>query len=207
MKKLYLAVFGLLIVCGNAQADRHAEFIRIECNEKLGFLDIEYNNIYGAQISDYFSNNEDAVYTYPIDDEKIEIMLLNGDKLFRFRDSSPLSYQYFMDYKYKCLMTSGLIYEVQISHHNFGDCKDSASYFVTVVEHNFSDMAKNSSRKIIDNLLIGCGQNVDRILITLTDDKKNIDVSFEKSKKISSFYSDDIATAITDKMITEKTEK
>ena len=131
MKKLCFAVvFSLLCFVNQVKADLHGDFLRIECNQDLGLLEIRSDYVRGDKIGNYF-NQMKPFYKYSIntdgeDKSHAEMILINS----LGNEELP--------YTYRCQLSDKQIYDVYVEFGDNGRCDTwgEAIFGVTIIKYS-----------------------------------------------------------------------
>ena len=192
MKKLFVLMLALFVMINNARADQKGRFLRIECNQDLGLLELGSNEIWG--MNDYFNNSE-PVYKYSIDTNgegksHAEMLLLN----------------FFGDYKepftYQCQFGEKIGYDVYVQRGR--DCypDPSPTFVIKIIEKT------NTEKLLIDDVKIGCGSKLDGIQIVVDgDNPKYSSITFLTNWIDPTLFSDDITEPITTETVDKEIKR
>ncbi len=190
MKRICLAVMFSLIICGQAKADLHGDFLRIECNQDLGLLELRSEYISGDRMGIYFDKLK-PFYKYSIDtngEDKshAEIILVN----YLGNEELPFTY--------RCQLSKNQIYDVYIDLYPNSDCNapnSSATFAINIVENI------GNKKILIDNFPLGCASPVDGIQLTVSDDLETADMTFLFDSPIAFYLGGDIDKPISLEMV------
>lgn len=198
MRKICFAMLMLLVLIAETKADDVANYLRVECNQDLGFLLIEDKNVLGKKISESLTQTS-GVYTYDLNpfyaQNQTEVMLINNIKR-----QEP--------FFYSCAIADNHFIEVKISWKNSQKCVNGSSrnYYISIFEKE-DDFDIN--RKIVDEVEFGCAA-MKKLLVNASYDsgadnqdvaKYDIDLEFNSGRKDVLYSSDDLYAAVTDKRI------
>ena len=185
MKKICLVLFFILLTF-SLNAFAKSEYIRIECNETLGMLDISYNQSISPKLEQYFQSNPNKVYIYDIPDtsHKTEIFLVNRNQIFKIRNKEPFSLQYQLDFKYTCNLKNS--YHINISFNDYELKTDTASYNIKIKKEFYDNTIQNYiTTTQMEDIIIGSDTNINQIIITEKDNSNNPEISFATIDKVS----------------------
>ena len=194
MRKLCLAVFSLCLFISNAYADLYAEFVRIECNQDLGLLDISRSQLHGSMIAKYL--NVHPVYKYKTsleenNNHQSEIVLI-GD----------LIWQNEKNFKYHCQLMNNTSYDIDISLYKSPECDEwENSYKLNIIKNGSRENnPKQQTYKVIEDVTLGClGANSVQFLGHYESWGPSVHVILGVYDVV--FQSDDIDKPITDEDI------
>ena len=188
MKKLYLAIV-LCLMAINSYADQKGRFLRIECNQDLGLLELEANEITGDKIGDYFDQMK-PFYKYSIDTDgenksHAEILLIN----YLSDVKSPFVYQ--------CNFSDKQGYNVDVSFVKDFTCDKYSmpTYAITITEYT------NEKKVLIDNVKIGCASPLNNIQLVVSTEGKGANISFVGRAPSTFFMYDEIKEPLTNEKI------
>jgi len=191
MKRAYLVAF-FCILPSLAVADRYGDFIRIECNQDFGLLEISENVIFGSKIGDYFAQKK-SLYEYTIDvngndKSHAQIVLLNSLR----PEKKPFTYH--------CQLAENLSYDITINTIGKSKCTDLgySSYTVRISEYT------NEKKVLVDDVQIGCGTSLEKIQLTSRDNNAGSDVTFLSPSGGAYFMYDEISNSLTDEIVIKK---
>ena len=198
MRSLCLAALFCLLSIVPVKADLHGMFIRIECNQDLGILNIGYNWISGGKLGQYMDQGiEDYIYNIKQEENsKADMILLNG-------------YEFKEPYKYQCELAPNQKFDVNIERTHLGKyIINDGSFYVTVVEYLQDSKTDAMTTKILlDKVIIGAGGQVDAIHITAFYDNKGTDITLEQSHSIAYFMEPEKYETLIEESITEERKK
>ena len=85
MKKLCLVFLSLCLSLNVsvARAEKHFEYIRIECHQMLGILDVSYNDIYSSALERIFLYEPEYVM---YQDETTDVLAIDKNVFFKAVD-------------------------------------------------------------------------------------------------------------------------
>ncbi|MCM1324059.1 MAG: hypothetical protein NC218_07850, partial [Acetobacter sp.] len=194
MLKLCLAFLFCLLSALPAKADREGIFIRIECNQDFGLLDIKKESISGAKIGDFFYQDF-LTYEYDINQNgksNTKIMILNGYTLHK-------------PYQYHCELSPNQKFDITVERNESTHTINDASYYVTVIEDNLdSETNEWTRKKIIDKLIIGAGGRADTIHIAAFDDNTGTDITLKEPHFIAYFMEPEKNKQLSEESLTQE---
>lgn len=191
MRSLCLAVLFCLMFVTSAKADREGIFIRIECNQDFGLLDIDKQSIFGAKAGDFFYQDFLA-YEYDINSKgktNTKVMILNG---YRLQES----------YQYHCELAPNQSFDITFEKEGAGRYINDVSFYVTVVEHQKNlETKETTSKKLLDKVLLGAGGPINKISLAATDYNKGTDINFFQSVLFSYIMDAEEEAPITQEIV------
>ena len=200
MKKFLVLMLGMCLFAGSARADLRGMFLRIECNEDFGLIDVSYHNINGDKIGKYFEQGK-PFYRYEAaskehEDSQTEVVLVNA------YDNDELPFHY------RCQLNKGQVYDIDVNMIPYETClpKDGVTFGLTVNETLESQNGKKLvGRKILDNVALACGTVVQGFRLNADDTGKLQLVMFDSycGSEIGFFGAEDEFKTINDEILRE----
>jgi hypothetical protein len=199
MKKFLVLMLGMCLFAGSARADLRGMFLRIECNEDFGLIEIMDNDIWGDKLGLYFNQGK-RFYKYSIDTDgedksHAEIILINNET---WQSDEP--------FDYVCQLEDGLKYEINIAWTQKNVCSDSSriNYDLSITEYRVNkDDGGIVSKKMMDKVALGCG-GYKGVQLTERLRSEGADITFLHNDTTEAYF---MYSDITEPLTTEMLDK